>query len=224
MEMESKQVIETEIAPMLHRARTLVVRTKEDRDHAAGMVKFMKEMRDRIEETFHPTANREKALRVYQALKDSENAFYGPIDEAEKLTKTAVKTFDTQEAIRAQRDAERLEAERRDKEEKERAKLEAKAEKELEKGNTAKAETLFDQAENVQVAPSFAPPPAAVKKLTTKAEVLNRMELCKLIAAGVIPFSVIDINQAQLNAWAKTVDPKKQYDGIRLYQESAGRI
>ena len=223
-QLEEKQVIETEIAPMLERARTLTVKTSEDRAFAVSTVKSLKEMRERIEETFHPTANREKALRVYQALKDSENAFYTPIDEAEKLTKAAIKTFDTAEAIKAQREADRLEAERRDKEAKERAKLEAKAEKELDKGNEAKAEQLLEQAENVQVAPSFTPPPAAVKKLVTKARVTNMTKLCKLIADGVIPFSVVEVNQAQLNAWAKTQDPKTKLDGVEFSQESNGRI
>lgn len=224
LQLEQKEVIETEITPMLDRARRLSVRTKDDRNFAAGTISFFKEMRERIEETFHPTRNKQTAYKAYSDALETEKAFYGPIEEAEKLTKAAIKTFDTQEAIKAQQEAERLEAERRDKEEKERAKLEARAEKELEKGNEAKAATLLEQAEYVQVAPSFSPPPAATKKLVTKARVLNTFQLCKLIADGVIPFNVVEVKQSALNDWAKTQDVKQKFAGIELYQESAGRV
>lgn len=223
MEMEQKQVIETEIAPMLERAKSLVIRSQEDRRFAAETVKSFKEMRERIEDVFHPTKNKQTAYKAYTDALDSEKAFYGPIDEAEKLTKAAIKTFDTQEAIKAQKEAELAEAKRRDEEAKRAEKLEAQAQKAEERGNIEKAEALREQAQ-APVAPSFTPPPTGTKKLTTKAEVINRMKLCKLIAEGVIPFSVIEINQAQLNAWAKTQDPKAQFDGIRLYQEANGRV
>lgn len=223
--MESeKQIIETEITPMLERARSIHIMTREQRGFAENMVKSLKEMRARIEETFHPTRNKQAAYKAYDAALETEKSFYGPIDEAEKLTKAAIKKFDTAIALKAQQEAERQEAERRDREAKERAKLEAKAEKELAKGNEAKAETLLEQAENVKLAPSFTPPPEAVKKLVTKARVLNMFKLCKLICEGLVPYSVIEVKQSALNDWAKSQDPKSKMDGIEFTQEVNGRI
>lgn len=221
---EQKQTIEAEIVPLLHTAKNLVIKTKEQRDSAASFVKNLKDMREKIEERFHPTRNKQTAYKAYNDALETEKAFYGPIDEADKLTKAAIKAFDTQEAINAQREAERLEAERRDKETKASAKLEAKAEKELEKGNVAKAETLLDQAKNGQIVPSFAPPPPAVKKLVWKARVTNTFLLCKAIFAGLVPWSVIEIKQSALNDFARNHDGKTQIEGLEFYQESSGRI
>ena len=224
MEMEQKQVIETEIAPRLQEAREFLIKTPEDRAFAASRLKEVDSILERLDSKFQFTELKEKSLRAYQAAQGIFKAFTEPGQAVKDAWKLNIKGFDTRLAIQAQKEAELAEAKRRDQEAKAQEALLEKAAKEDAKGNHEKAATLLEQAEAPVVAPSFAPPPPAVKKLVTKAEVTNMTQLCRLIAEGVIPFSVVEVNQSQLNAWAKTQDVKREYAGIRLFQESAGRV
>lgn len=221
LEPEQKETIETEINPALQKAKSLIVKTQEHRSDAVSFIKTLKTMKEKIEERFHPTSNKKKAYEVYEDLLQTEHAFYDPIDEAVKIANGAVKTFDTSEAIRVQREAQAAEAKRQEEERRQREKLEADARKAEEKGKFEKAETLREQAENVTVAPSFAPPPVATKKLIWKAKVSSLFLLCKAIASGQVPFSVIEIRLSALNDWAKGYDGKTKIDGIEFYQETS---
>lgn len=223
LEPEQKQFHETEISPALERARGLVVKNADQRFVAAAFIKSLKELKDKIEERFHPTKNKQQAYKTYEDLLETEKAFYGPIDEAVKISTATVKTFDTNEAQRVQREAQEAEAKRLDEERKQREKLDAKAVKAEEKGQTEKAETLREQAANVSVAPSFAPPVAS-KKLVWKVKVTNLFGLCKAIAAGQVPFSCVEVRQSALNDFAKNYDGKTKVEGLEFFQESAGRI
>lgn len=224
LEPDQKQAIETEISPALEKARSLVVRNSEERGLAVFFIKGLKEMKEKIENRFHPTANKKKAHEVYEDLLETEHAFYDPIDEAVKIANGTVKTFDTNEAIRVQREAQDAEAKRQEAERKEREKLESQAQKQEGKGNVERAANLREQAENVSVAPTFAPPPASVKKLIWKATCTNVFLLCKAIVTGKVPYTVLEVNVAQLNAFAKTYDGKTKIEGLEFKQESAGRI
>jgi hypothetical protein len=224
LEQEQKQTIETEIVPALQKARSLVVKNHDHRFEAVGFVKSLKAMKEKIEERFHPTQNKERAYEVYKDLVETEHAFYDPIDEALKVTNGTVKTFDTQEAIKIQRQAQEDKAKRQKAEREECERLEAKAMKEAEKGNTEKAEVLLQQAETVTVAPSFTPPPQPAKKLIWKCKVTNLFALCQAIATGQVPFSVVEVRQSALNDFSKNYDGKTKINGIEFYQEAITRI
>ena len=224
LEQEQKQAIETEIAPALQKARSLVVKNQDQRIEAATFIKGLKSLRDAIEDKFRPTANKKKAYDIYQDLIETEHAFYDPIDEAVKIANSAVKKFDTEEAIRAQREAQEAEAKRQEAERKERERLEAQAKKAEEKGKVEKAEVLREQAQTVTVAPSFTPPPTPVKKLVWKAKVTNLFSLCKAIVSGQVPFNVVEVRVSALNDFAKGYDGKSKIDGLEFYQEASSRI
>jgi len=224
LEQEQKQAIESEIAPALQKARALVVKNQDQRSEAVSFVKSLKAMKEKIEERFRPTANKKKAYEVYEDLLETEHAFYDPIDEAVKVTNATVKQFDTQEAMKAQREAQEAEAKRQEAERKERERLEALAKKAEEKGKVEKAELLREQAVTVNVAPSFTPPPQPTKKLIWKAKVTNLFQLCQAIAAGQVPFSVVEIRVSALNDFAKNHDGKTKINGIEFFQEAVTRI
>lgn len=223
MTAEQEHEIQSEVIPALQRARSLVVKDQEDRTLAKSFVEGLKNMKEKIEERFSPTANKKKAYAVYESLLAAEHAFYDPIDEAISVTNKTVKQFDTQEAIKIQRAAQEAEAKRQEAERVEREKLLEKARKAEEKGKAEKAEVLREQAETVTVAPTFVPT-QAVKKLVWKAKVNNLFMVCQAIAKGQIPFSVVEIRVSALNDFAKGYDGKTKIDGIEFYQEVSSRI
>jgi len=221
---EQKQVIETEVLPLAQRTQNLIVRNKEERQTLFLDIKKARELKERIEERFHFSENRDKAHKVWKALKDAENQAYEPIDGFCEAGKKAIDKFDTAEAQKARQEAELAEAKRRDEEAKEKARLEAKAEKELEKGNVAKAEALLEQAEAPKTSVSFSPAPGKTRELVTKANVLNMLKLCKLIVDGEIGINVLEVKEGELNKWAKDKKVTEKFDGIELYEVAAGRI
>ena len=221
--IEQKQLMEKEVSPLLQQARSLVVKNVDQKSVAVSFVKKLKEMKDRIEEIFHPTANRAAAHKQWQALKDTENAFYEPLDLAIEEAKKIVNNFDREESIRVQREAEAAEARRQEEERKEREKLEKKSEKELAKGNVEKAEMLKEQAATVTAKPIFTPP-ADVKKLIWKARVINPLMACKSIGEGLIPFNAVEFKQSALNDLGKGYDGKSKIPGIEFYQDVNSRV
>lgn len=224
LEKDQQEAIETEVSPMIDRARALVVKNDDQRALAVSFGKGLKELKAKIEERFHPTANREKALKLWQESKDTENAFYAPIDNAIDAVKKTITTYDREEAIKQQRLAEEAEAKRQEEERKEREKLLKKAETAEKNGHTEKAETLLEQAENVTAKPVFIPT-KDVKKLVWKARIKNQFLACKSIGEGLIPFTAVEFRQAALNDLGKAYEANKQpIPGIEFYQDVNGRI
>lgn len=267
---EQKQMLEEDL-PILHSTTSaIVVKDAGSRALALSHISTLKEVREKIETHFHPTANKVAAYKVYGLALDSEHKFYDRLDaDVEHLTKS-VKQFNTAEAIKAKNEvAARLaeidraekarlaeiqrkideenakiqaakdEEARKQREIQDRLSAEADASKRLvleaiEKERQQKAAAdLAEQARKAAVktekleekkdyipAPVFTPPLKEVKKLTVKARVTSIFKLCKLIAEGVIPFSVLEVSQVNLNNWAKTQNVKTQYDGIELTEET----
>lgn len=224
LEPAQKEAIEQEVSPLIDQAHALVVRNDEQRTLAVTFGKNLKELKVRIEERFHPTANREKALKLWQESKDTENAFYKPIDDAIETVKKTITAFDREEAIKQQRAADEAAAKQEEERRKEEAKLLKKAETAQKNGHTEKAEAFLEQAENVTVKPVFIPN-KDVKKLVWKARVVNQFLACKSIGEGLIPFTAVEFKQASLNDLGKAYESNKQaIPGIAFYQDVNGRI
>lgn len=132
LEQEQKQAIETEVSPALEKAKSLVVRNHEERSLAAAFIEGLKDMKEKIEERFHPTANKKKSYAVYEDLLETEKAFYVPIDLAIELSRKTVRKFDTDETIRIQREQREAQEKKDQQEREERAKREAEAKAEQE--------------------------------------------------------------------------------------------
>jgi hypothetical protein len=220
---EQKKTIEQEILPLQQRTASLVVKSHEERASLSQDVRNAEDLMRRIEERFHPTANKESAHSAYKAALDTEKAFYGPITAFIESAKRAGRKWDTDEAIRVENERKIADAKRRDAENKKSNDLIEKAADAEKEGKPEVAEALLEQAATPPM-PAFTPPPVAVKKLIWKARVLNVQALCRAIAAGTVPFSVVEIRQSQLNDFAKGYDGQTKIDGLQFYKESVGRI
>lgn len=217
------EIIKNEVNPLVETAKNIIVKSKEQRIMATEFSKELDNKYTLLDEKFHFTDSKEKSYKAYKSACDVFNAFTEPFKTAKEILKITVKNYDRELAMEQQRMAAEAEAKRLEAERKEREKLEAQADKLIEKGKIEKAEEKLSQAENVSIAPQFVPT-EKTRKLITKARVTNIMQLCKLIVDGVIPFSVIEVNAGALNSWAKTQDIATKYDGIQLYQDVIGRV
>lgn len=224
MNHDQELAINNEVLPLTKQAMAITVSSKSDRDLASFFVDNVKKFKADIEQRFHPTANKKQAYEAYQSALDTEKAFYDPLDNCVKIVTATVKEYDRKEAIAQQQIIAAADAKRREEERKERERLEAQAQKAEAKGNVEKAEALREQAETVSAAPVFTPTTQPVKKLITKARVTNMVKLCALIVAGEIPYNVVEVSLSNLNAWAKTQEASKKYEGIELYQDVNSRV
>jgi len=224
MSTELIEQAKNEIMPIETKGKALVVKDADTRAQAVDLRKEIKDGIEKIEKKYHFKENTGKAHKTWKSNKDTENSVYNPIEALDVTIKGKVNAYDRDEALKAKRIADAAEVKRREDERKERERLEEKAEKAEEKGKTEKAEELREQAETVSFAPRFTAAPKGVKKLITYARITNMTKLCKAIGEGEIPFSVLQVNQSQLNAWAKGQDVKSKYDGIELYEDVSGRI
>lgn len=106
---------------------------------------------------------------------------------------------------------------------KEREKLEARAAKAAEKGQTAKAEALQMTAASV-VAPMVAPITPKVSGISTRttysAEVVDKMLLIQAIAAGTVPLAAVDANMTYLNGQARLNKEGLDYPGVKVVPET----
>ena len=128
MDVEQKQTIDLEITPLSKRlAYGIKVSNQSERAALVIDVKGAEELKKKIEEKFHPTANKVAAREVYDASLDTEKQFYQPIDNFIAAGKKEVKTFDTNETIRIQREQREAQERQEQKEREEKARREAEA-------------------------------------------------------------------------------------------------
>ena len=119
------QFIQTEIAPLTHQARALVVTDPASRSLAVIFIDRLKDLKEKIEERFKPTQNKTNAFRTYEGTLKTEKAFYAPIDEALTIAKKNIGSFDLSESLRVRREQEEIKRKRVQKETEDREAKEA---------------------------------------------------------------------------------------------------
>lgn len=148
IEIKDKDTILNEDLPQLHSTTSaIVVKDKESRALAVQHIDTLKEVRVKIEEVFHPTANKVAAYRNYELALDTEKKFYSQIDADIKQLGANVKQHDTAEALRIKREAEARQAEADRIERERQAAIQAKIDEENRKIQAAKDEELRIQRE-----------------------------------------------------------------------------
>lgn len=125
LQPDQQETINHEVMPL---AKTsLVVRNAEDEARVVAAVRAAEELMERIEDRFHPSANRETAYRAYEQALDTEKAFYEGLKKLKKEGAANVKTWRANEALRIQREAREAQERQAQKEREEQAKRDAEA-------------------------------------------------------------------------------------------------
>lgn len=216
---------EQEITPIVTAANDLVIKNGDQSLAAQDILKDIKRRQKKVEEVFDPIVDSQH--KAWKTACDKRASFMNPLKEAEGVIKKKVIAYESEAEKKRQDDARKAEAERLDKEAKEREKLEKKAQIAEIKGNTAKAEALRDQIDTVTVAPSFATPPVASKAQGTsfrtiwKGEVTDIKSLCQSIIDGRVAVDVFSPNYSVINKLADVCKGSMQIPGLKFYEEKS---
>lgn len=193
------------------------IATVEDCQYAANILVDLKKNCKALE------SRRKEITKPMDDAKKSVMALFKPATDAltavEKMLKPRIAKFQQEQEAKQRQ----LEAEAREKARKEREKLEARAEKAREKGQVEKADALEEKAMTT-VAQTPVAAPTKVSGVSTRkrwvAEVTDVQAVCRGIANGDIPASILEFKQAELNKFASTWQSNKQFDGLNIYQDS----
>lgn len=220
LENEQKQLIETEVAPVVKMANDLVVKSDDQSLEAQEILKNIKSKRKKISDFFGPMKT--KAHAAWKEICNSESFVDAPLEQAERTVKNKVITYSQEVERKRQEEARLAEAKRLEAERKEREKLEEQARKAEANGKTEKAEALREKAEQVVVQPTFIAPAAAPKtngtafKKVWKGECTDLLALCKAIAEGRAPVSLVVASQSEINSYAKVIKDTMQVPGLKI--------
>lgn len=220
LENEQKQLIETEVAPVVKMANALVVKNDDQSNEAQEILKSIKAKRKKVADFFGPMKT--AAHAAWKKICSAEGDVDAPLEQAERTVKNKVITYTNEVERKRQEEARLAEAKRQEAERKEREKLEEQAKNAEAKGKSEKAEALREQAEQVVVQPTFVAPAPAPKtngaafKKVWKGECTDLLALCKAIAEGRAPVSLIVASQSEINAYAKVIKDTMQVPGLKI--------
>ena len=142
---EQKQLVATEVTPIVEAANALVVKTSEQSFNAQNLVKELKRRRAMIHEKFDPPVR--AAHLAWKSAKELWTFFVTPFDTAETIIKNKITTFKDEEDRRREEEQRKAEAESRRIEAEKQAKIQAKIDEENRKIREAQAEEARKQRE-----------------------------------------------------------------------------
>lgn len=150
------------------------------------------------------------------------NGLYKPVTDllaqAETIVKRAISTYQLEQDRIAREAAAKAEAEAR----KERERLAAQAERLAEKGKHEQAQAKLEQAAStVAVVPQMEQTKVAGMSTAKvwKAEIIDPVAVCRLIANGELPPTLVEFKTAELNRVASTWQNTRTFDGLRIYSD-----
>lgn len=223
-ELELNEAMQVQVSPVVSAAKALVVKTDAQSIEAQEILKTIKAKRRWVEEFF--AASKSAAYKAHQLIKSNENALDQPLAEAERIVKEKTNIFIADQEHKRQEEARIAEAKRQEAERKERERIEEQARKAREAGKTEKADALEEKAAAVVVQPTFVSQAPATKisgvsvSKVWKGECVDLLALCKAIASGAMPVSMVDPNTAAINAHAKVWKVAGIQHGIEIKEVS----
>lgn len=205
---------EKQAISLTEQVNALVIVTNEDRLSAETLLESLSEAEKRVFSYLDPP--RAKAYEDYQYHKTRLDEAINPIKQAKKDAKQKCITWDNEQERKRREEQARLEAEARKRAEDEALALAAQAEQE---GDTETAQAILEQP--VQAAPvvvqrtSPAPSRLSAGRKVWSAEVVSLMALCKAVAEGKQPITLIMANQPALNKMATALKESMNIPGVK---------
>ncbi|KJS85012.1 MAG: hypothetical protein JM58_09615 [Peptococcaceae bacterium BICA1-8] len=211
--------LEQEASLILAEAQQYNIVNQEQFNAVGEELRRIKGVRKQVDDLFDTIIK--KAHEAHKEAIGSKKKLTDPLDLAEKSFKKSMLAYQQEQERIARVEQERLRIAAEEKARKEREKLEAKAMREIEKGNEEKAETLMEQAEELVpfitvVAPQFEKVSGISTKKTWKARVTNPEQ----VPAYINGMEIRTINQSQLDKMAKMSSGTIKVPGVEFYQES----
>lgn len=194
----------------------IVVKTPADYEMAGAKLQEFSAREKQVEEM------RKRLKAPILAAGKAIDAFFDTPIKRLQSARAAYKTALLEYQQVQERERRALEAKAQEEARKEREKLEAQAAKLAAKGKTEAAEAKAAQAQSV-ITPIIAPMvqklPGISTRVTYRAVVLDKLELVKAVAAGIVPINALDVNMAFLNNQARAMKETLAYPGVKAEQD-----
>lgn len=204
---------------VVQKAQVIVVMDQISYDSAASLLlEVIKPMRKKLADYWTPL--KETAYRSYKQILDKYGEMDKPMELAEMQVKAALSKFTQQQEIirQAEQRKAQLEAERIEREEKEKHALEA-----IDAGLPEDQVEAMLAAAPVAVAPVIGKTYEAAAGISTrenwKARIVDVKELCKAVGKGLVPVTYVIPNEAALNARARADKSTLAIPGVQAYNE-----
>ena len=196
--------LKNENSMIVSEANSIEITTDADNAEAATFLMKIKGASKKVVEFFAPS--KKAASEAHKAICANEKTMLRPLEDAEAIVKRKIRAWlDAQEKLR-------IEAERKAAEEA--AKLQAKADKAMKKGEEEKAQELQLQAAMAVARVDYAP---------QKTAGVHSMKVWrwKVVDETAIPREYLVPNEAALNALAKSTRGSMKISGIEFYEETS---
>ncbi len=238
---EERTEREQEGAAILDQAQALAVRDHESFTAAAAWLRdTIAPLKRRITETFRPRI--QQAYDLHKGLLADEKRFLGPVEEAERLIKGRLSTYEQEqerlrreEEERQRKERERLEAEERARIEAERLRLQKEAEDQAlaaaavaeQAGDTQLAERII-AAPPVVVAPAprpvFTPPPAMAPRPQAAGVSFRDDWDFEIENAALIPREYLMPDEKKIRGVVKSMRGSIKIPGIKIIPKRVAAV
>jgi hypothetical protein len=212
---------------LLHYANNILVVDQSSMNAANDFVISTRSGKKKVSDFFREI--RENAHKTWKAICNKEKGITDIFDQADAIASKKIIIYREEERLKAAEAQKKADQERIVREQKERERLLKQAEKAKEKGNTEKAELLFEQAAEVHAAPTVVEP--SVKKTEVSnmgrvtfptdydVTVINAIAIIRAVASGELPESILEIKESKIKNWAR-INKIENYNknGLRVFK------
>ena len=199
--------LKSELAPVVQRAGSIVVRSPEQYTGASDFLKAVKAAQKKVAEFFAPLKT--KAHEAHKAITTSESTTLKPLIDAERTIKDKMIAYDTEQEQIRQEAQRKLQAEADAKARKEREALEKKA---------ASMKTPEKQQEYMEAAAAVAAPVVVVASTTPVIAGQSIKKVWKAFVKDVkvVPREFMVVNESALQAFARATKGAVQVEGVEF--------
>lgn len=204
---------------MVNMGAGLVVRDQATRDEAMDYLRAVKQTQKRVEDYFGPL--KKAAHDSWKGIVAKQKELLDPLGDAERMAKSAIVKYDTEQERDRQAERRRLQAEADERARREREAIERKA---ASMKTEAKREEYREAAEAV-VAPVIEVAPAVQRQVGECARLVWRarlfcMEHLTGLPAGDLRLSFLSFDQAAANKFAVATKGAVKVPGVEFIAET----
>jgi len=207
MEENGTKEVSTRALTIIEQANVLTVKDEEDYVEAGVLWKAIKELKDKVNETFKPII--EKAHAAHKEALAQKAKIFDPLEMAGRLVKGIMESWDrAQEAIRQAEERRLREIARKEEEER---RLQEAIEAEA-NGETEEAEAIIQ--EEIYV------PPIILQKETPKVvggPVYRTIWDFEIVDEKLIPFEYLQPNMIKIGSVVRSLKSATNIPGIRAF-------
>lgn len=221
--------LQTQALSLKEQAQLISITDETSYLQAGQFAKNIKDHKAKIVAYFKPL--KEAAHKAHKSITQREAEELEPLNIADAMVRGVINAYlNEQERLRKEAQA-KAEAEATEKARKEQEKLLQRAANAEVKGDTEKAEALFEKAENVYIEPVIVPSEiqkttkldsgSITRKTEIKVTVTDPFLFIKAIAEKKAPITVVEFKPATLKSWVKSAGIKNgDISGLRIEEIS----